>query len=166
MPRIIENVRERLLRETASQLNDRGYAAVTVRSVANACDISVGTVYNYFPAKDDMIAACMLADWEPRIRAIQDASSASAESVLETMYGELSDYAKTHAFLFGDPDALPGYAGIARRYHGVLRGQLAEPLLRFCTDTYTAEFIAEAMLTWTLAGKRFEEIYSLIGRLL
>ena len=31
---------------------------------------------------------------------------------------------------------------------------------------YFAEFLAEAMITWTLAGKSFEELYSLIQKLI
>ena len=51
MPKIIENVREELLAETKRQIGDRGYAKTTIRSVADACGIGVGTVYNHFPTK-------------------------------------------------------------------------------------------------------------------
>ena len=44
--------------------------------------------------------------------------------------------------------------------------QLAEPLRAFYADAFTAEFIAESMLTWTMAGKSFEEIYSILNKLL
>ena len=168
MPKIIENLRQRLLEETGRQLRERGYAAVTVRSVARACAIGVGTVYNYFPSKDDMIAACLLADWEGCVAAVRRAAdgAADAEPVLRALYDALSGFAAAHAALFGDPAALPGYAGFARRYHGVLRAQLAAPLRRFCRDEFTAEFIAEAMLTWTLSGRAYEEICGPLRRLL
>lgn len=166
MPKILEDVRQRLIRETASQLRERGYGAVTVRSVAQACQIAIGTVYNYFPGKDDMIAACMLERWEPRLRAIRDSGAGTGEEALRVMHRELSAYAEEYAGLFADPAAQPGYAGVARRYHAVLRSQLAQPLERFCPEEFTAQFLAEAMLTWTLAGKSFEEIYSLLCRLL
>ena len=168
MPKIIENLRQRLLEETGLQLRERGYAAVTVRSVARACAIGVGTVYNYFPSKDEMIAACMLADWEGCVAAVRRAADGApdAEPVLRALYDALSAFAAAHAALFGDPDAMPSYAGFARRYHGVLRAQLAAPLRRFCRDEFTAEFIAEAMLTWTLSGKPYEEICGPLRRLL
>ena len=168
MPKIIENLRDRLLRETALQVRNYGYAAVTVRSVATACNIAVGTVYNYFPSKDDMIAAFMLDDWVSRISAIREtaADSASAEPVLRVLYSELSAYAADHAFLFDDPAAFPGYSGFSRHYHSVLRKQLAEPLRKYCANDFASEFIAEAMLTWTMAKKDFEEIFSLVQRLL
>ena len=51
MPKIIENVREQLLAETKRQIAENGYEKTTVRSVAGACDIGVGTVYNKFSQK-------------------------------------------------------------------------------------------------------------------
>ena len=48
MPKIIDNVRKKLLDEARKQILEKGYSAVTVRSVASACNIGVGTVYNYF----------------------------------------------------------------------------------------------------------------------
>ena len=64
MPKIIENIRQNLLEEARRQVLQEGYSALTVRSVAAACGISVGTVYNYFPSKDMLIASFMLEDWQ------------------------------------------------------------------------------------------------------
>ncbi len=48
MPKIIENLRERLLAEAKRQVMESGYANTTVRSIAKACGVGTGTVYNYF----------------------------------------------------------------------------------------------------------------------
>ena len=48
MPKIIENIREKILEEAKCQVMESGYASMTIRSVANACGVGVGTVYNYF----------------------------------------------------------------------------------------------------------------------
>ena len=34
-----------------------GLRAVNVRAVADACGVAVGSIYNYFPSKDDLVAA-------------------------------------------------------------------------------------------------------------
>ena len=47
MPKIIENVKQKLMDETRRQIAECGYDAVTVRSVAKACEIGIGTVYNW-----------------------------------------------------------------------------------------------------------------------
>ncbi|MDG4862572.1 TetR/AcrR family transcriptional regulator [Streptomyces sp. T-3] len=57
-----EGLRERKKRQTRQHISDvatglflaRGFDAVTVAEVAEAADVSVNTVYNYFPAKEDL----------------------------------------------------------------------------------------------------------------
>ncbi|SDJ76869.1 TetR/AcrR family transcriptional regulator [Streptomyces indicus] len=57
-----EGLRERKKRETRQRISDiatglfleQGFTAVTVADVAEAADVSVNTVYNYFPAKEDL----------------------------------------------------------------------------------------------------------------
>jgi len=167
MPKIIDNLKPRLISEARRQVSVSGYGSVTVRSVAAACGVGVGTVYNYFPAKDALIAAVLLEDWAQcmeRVRAAGEAAS-GPEPVLRAMYEELYAFADTHSGIFRDAHALPAYAGAAAHYHAMLRMQLAEPLRPFCADTFTAEFIAESMLTWTMAGKPFEEIHSILNKL-
>ena len=63
VPKIIENVREQLLEEAKRQIRENGYSKTTIRSVAGACRLGVGTVYNYFESKDMLIASFMLEDW-------------------------------------------------------------------------------------------------------
>ncbi|MFD9464411.1 TetR/AcrR family transcriptional regulator [Streptomyces sp. NPDC060027] len=57
-----EGLRERKKRQTRQYISDvatglfleRGFDAVTVAEVADAANVSVNTVYNYFPAKEDL----------------------------------------------------------------------------------------------------------------
>ncbi|MFE2373123.1 TetR/AcrR family transcriptional regulator [Streptomyces sp. NPDC059398] len=57
-----EGLRERKKRRTRQYISDvatglfleRGFDAVTVAEVAEAAEVSVNTVYNYFPAKEDL----------------------------------------------------------------------------------------------------------------
>ncbi len=57
-----EGLRERKKRQTRQHLSDvatglfleRGFDAVTIAEIAHAADVSVNTVYNYFPAKEDL----------------------------------------------------------------------------------------------------------------
>lgn len=56
MPKILENIRELLLQEAKRQVFENGYSSLTIRSVAGACGIGVGTVYNYFESKDALVA--------------------------------------------------------------------------------------------------------------
>jgi AcrR family transcriptional regulator len=48
--------------EAARRLfGERGFEAVTVAEVARAADVSEGTVFNYFPAKEDLFYSGMVA---------------------------------------------------------------------------------------------------------
>ncbi|MEI5101520.1 TetR/AcrR family transcriptional regulator [Streptomyces sp. PmtG] len=57
-----EGLRERKKRQTKQRISDiatglfleHGFVTVTVAEVADAADVSVNTVYNYFPAKEDL----------------------------------------------------------------------------------------------------------------
>jgi AcrR family transcriptional regulator len=51
-----------LITEVAQRLfSERGFDAVTVAEVARAADVSEGTVYNYFPTKEDLFYGGMEA---------------------------------------------------------------------------------------------------------
>ena len=71
MPRIIENLKDRLIAETQKQIEENGYGALTIRSVAKACGVGIGTVYNYFQSKEELIAKHLLDDWKQCIAAIR-----------------------------------------------------------------------------------------------
>ena len=62
MPKRIENLKETILQHARQILLEEGYGALTMRAVAARCGIAVGTVYNYFPAKDMMQQACSQAE--------------------------------------------------------------------------------------------------------
>ncbi len=172
MPKIIENVRELLLAEAKRQISENGYAGTTIRSVATACGLGVGTVYNYFQSKDMLIASFMLEDWQECIQDMKQENASDSASFLRGIYVSLSGFAHTHAALFCDSDAVKTFTTVFSERHKLLREQLADVLMPSCERTthadkrFLAEFISESLLTWTMAGKSFEEIYSILNLLL
>ena len=167
MPKIIENLETRLIEEAKKQIQELGYSAVTIRSVAKACGVGVGTVYNYFPSKDALLASYLLSDWKVCVAAINAVStySDSPVPVARCIYDQLVSFSGRHQAIFRDELAAAAFAGSFSRYHTLLRSQLAAPVRKFCESDYAADFIAEALLTWTMAGKTFDEIYGMIGKL-
>ena len=168
MPKIIENLPERLAEEALRQIEESGFASMTIRSVAKGCGVGVGTVYNYFPSKDALLAAFLLADWKDCLQAIEAAKAAQPEpeAVLQAMYRQLKYYSGAHRSIFGDQSAAKIFSGTMGAYHGILRDQLAQPLVSFCTDPFRAQFAAEALLTWTMEGRSPEQLLPILLSLL
>ena len=167
MPKIIKNLESKLIAEAQKQILEQGYGAVTIRSVANACGVGVGTVYNYFSSKEELLATYLLEDWSSCITAIQAVSrySDNPAPVLRCIYDRLTDYAQRHRSIFRDEAAFAAFAASFGKYHRLLRSQLASPLRKFCESDFASEFIAESLLAWTMEGTSFDEILGMIGKL-
>lgn len=167
MPKIIKNLESRLTEEARKQIAESGYSAVTIRSVATACGVGVGTVYNYFPSKEALVASYLLSDWNECVADIAAVSNSSEhnEPVVRRMYDQLHAYAVRHSSVFRDKTAAATMVGSFGYYHSMLRSQLASYLLKFCDIDFAAEFIAEAVLVWTMDGREFDEIYGVVRKL-
>ena len=167
MPKIIKDLESRLIGEAQKQIEEAGYSTMTIRSIAKACGVGVGTVYNYFPSKEALIATYLLEDWKNCVAAIQAVSTCSdiPRPVVLCMYDQLGSFVGRHMAIFRDESAVAGFTGSFSQYHALLRSQLASPLRKFCSDDFSALFIAESLLTWSMAGKSFDEIYEILKKL-
>ena len=167
MPKIIENLKDRLIAEAEKQIEESGYGAVTIRSVAKACGVGVGTVYNYFPSKEALIATHLLVDWMECVDTITRTAKTATDPkpVLQCVYLQLVSFADRHQAIFRDEAAAASFAGSFSQYHDRLRSQLASPLRKFCDSDFTAQFVAESLLTWSMAGKSFDTIYEILKKL-
>ena len=167
MPKIIENLKDRLIAEAEKQIEASGYNAVNIRSVAKACGVGVGTVYNYFPSKDALIATHLLVDWKLCMDTITRTAESATDPkpVLRCVYQQLVSFADRHQAIFRDEAAAASFAGSFSQYHDRLRSQLASPLRKFCDSDFTAQFVAESLLTWSVAGKSFDAIYEILKKL-
>ena len=74
--------KEEILYVCLSIIQNDGLEAVNIRNVAKKCNISVGTVYNYFDSKYNLLAAAVESVW-------QDIFSFS-----ETSFNSFSDFAE------------------------------------------------------------------------
>ena len=174
MPKIIENIREKLLEEAKKQVLEQGYSAMTIRSVATACGVGVGTVYNYFPSKDMLVASFMLEDWMLCLQNIEQGQqrAETPRDALYCIYIELQNYKEKFTALFSDENAEASYSASSHQRHGMLRSQLSAPIRKWMIKQdkvdgdFLADFIAENMLTWTMADYDFEQIANVLLQLL
>ncbi|MFH8348588.1 TetR/AcrR family transcriptional regulator [Streptomyces sp. NPDC018045] len=90
-----EGLRERKKRQTRQHISDvatglfleRGFDAVTIAEIAEVCEVSINTVYNYFPAKEDLFMdrGAGLVDRLARSVRGRDAGESAAAAVLREL---------------------------------------------------------------------------------
>ena len=174
MPKIIENIREKLLEEAKRQVMELGYSSMTIRSVASACGVGVGTVYNYFPSKDILIASFILEDWFICKQAIDEGcrENMTTEMALRSIYDGLNIFLSKYEVLFKDESAGVAFsASFSKERHKMLCNQIAQPLLPFCQKQtrvkaeFLAEFVAESLLNWACSEASFEDVKSVLLQL-
>ncbi|MPN09273.1 hypothetical protein SDC9_156562 [bioreactor metagenome] len=95
LPKVIENIRERILKMAKNTLLSDGYDRLSLRGVSRQCNIAVGTIYNYFPSKIALITAIMLEDWTDQTEKMQNAcaNAENAEAGIQSIFASLHEFA-------------------------------------------------------------------------
>lgn len=55
--------KEEILQTSRELMQQQGWSAITIRSVAAGCKVSVGSIYNYFDSKEQLIEATVESVW-------------------------------------------------------------------------------------------------------
>ena len=174
MPKIIDGLREDILSSARKILFSGGYNAFTMRAVADACHVAVGTVYNYFDSKVMVVAEVILEDWKAALLHMD--ASVRGETPLEGLrriFEELMVFYDQYDALWKEyaaGNAAPPLQGV---YHLRLVEQLAEkiaavlaPCAPLCSPVLP-EFLAETFLNAAGRGRtRFDELAPVFERLL
>jgi AcrR family transcriptional regulator len=95
MPKIVDHAqyRKQLLMNCFDLFADKGYAAITMRQIAQGLGVSTGTLYHYFPSKEvlfEQFVEEMSARDLAQIATALEAATSPAER-LEIGYGYLAD---------------------------------------------------------------------------
>lgn len=56
--------RQEILKVSRELMAQKGWPAVNIRGVAGACGVSVGSIYNYFASKEDLVGAVVESVWQ------------------------------------------------------------------------------------------------------
>ncbi|MCB5910876.1 TetR/AcrR family transcriptional regulator [Streptomyces pinistramenti] len=116
-----EGLRERKKRQTRQYLSDvatglfleRGFDAVTIAEIAEAAEVSVNTVYNYFPAKEDLFFDRSKGVLDRLSRFVR--GRAAGESAAVAVLRELRDEVEAVSPRVG---LMEGYGRFMRVVHG------------------------------------------------
>ncbi|MFB7208373.1 TetR/AcrR family transcriptional regulator [Streptomyces sp. NPDC056255] len=106
-----EGLRERKKRQTRQHLSDvatglfleRGFDAVTIAEIARAADVSVNTVYNYFPTKEDLFLdrGRSIVDRLSRYVRGRDRGESAADAVLRELRIQVEGVSPTVGLMEG-----------------------------------------------------------------
>ena len=176
MPKIIEDVREDVLALSRRILLEEGPQALVIRRVASDLGLATGTIYNYFPSKDVLLAEIMLEDWQGLSTDFEKKlPGLSGIDGLAVLYGLVEEYSARFAPTW---QTYTGNVEVRRRqYHGVLVRQIArymDILFGFSNRPGTSgkgippeTFLAELVLYFASEGQRpFEDIKSYLINLI
>lgn len=94
MPKVLTNVKEDICRVTRQILNEDGYEQLSTRGISTRCGIALGTIYNYYKTKDEIIEEIVMSDWELTNRRMDHLLNSEADSFtkLEGIFNLLRDF--------------------------------------------------------------------------
>jgi len=96
MPKVIENVEEKTFKNVIDLINENGFKNTSMKMIADKTGIAVGTLYNYFSNKEEMIFHVIKKSWKQTFKKLDSIlnENLSAEKKLEefiiTLYKEIS----------------------------------------------------------------------------
>ena len=64
LAKMIENPKQLILNKSKEILYTEGYKKLSMRNIAKACNIAIGTIYNYYSTKKDLVIEMMTEYWE------------------------------------------------------------------------------------------------------
>lgn len=94
MPKILTNVKPDIYKATKQMLNQDGYDKLSIRGIAKECGIGMGTIYNYFKSKDEIIIEIVLDDWNMVLKRMDNVieSDKSVMEKLTIVYKQLNEF--------------------------------------------------------------------------
>lgn len=147
--------KEDILRASRELIQQQGWAAVNIRSVAAACGVSVGSIYNYFGSKTELVGAAVESVWceifhEPQDAAVFADARACVRWMFQRMeYGcrQYPGFFTLHSLGFMGPDKPDGRRRMQQTWQHIRQG-LCEVLRRDANirpDAFNSQFTPEKL---------------------
>lgn len=145
--------KEEILKTSRELIRRQGWPAVSIRSVAASCGVSVGSIYNYFDSKTDLIGATVESVWcEIFHRPEDDAVFQDVEACVAWMYQRMAygcerypGFFTLHSLGFLREDKTAGKQRMQQTWQHILAGlrSVLKQDVRIRPDAFTEQFTAE-----------------------
>lgn len=156
MPKIIEQLYDKIIEVTKEELEVVGYDNLKLRNIANKCDIAVGTIYNYFKSKEYLVAIILSAEWNTSIEELKNAFSNSCilKDVIKLIYLTVEKFYFKYKKVFDTyTRSDESFSDNYKSYHVVLRKQITDLIVTgletnsYQYDDSSLPIISEIILT-------------------
>ncbi len=180
MPKVLQRSREDMLEIARNILIEKGYDACTMREVAAACGVSVGTMYTYFSSKNALIVHAVAAEWFDVLEGVKSKCGLYTDAVdgLSQFYEHIRRFALRYRTVFlhvsnmASPDAYyqKGSRLLLDQVSGVVSLLLVP--VRCENDNALCDFLANVLLIYVQKavaqedGSSFDQIRPFISKLL
>ena len=145
--------KEEILKTSRELIQQQGWSAVNIRSVAAACGVSVGSIYNYFDSKAELVGATVESVWceifhRPEDGAVFEDTQACIAWMYERMeygYKQYPGFFTLHSLGFMREDKSDGKRRMQQTWQHILEG-LCSVLKRdtnIRADAFTEQFTVE-----------------------
>lgn len=145
--------KEEILQASRELIRQQGWSAVNIRSVAAACGVSVGSIYNYFDSKAALMSAAVESVWCEIFHRPEDgAVFRDTLACITWLYGrmeygckEYPGFFNLHSLGFLGEERSQGKQQMQQTWQHILDG-LCSVLQRDANvrpDAFTAQFTAE-----------------------
>jgi AcrR family transcriptional regulator len=135
MPKIIENIRERIVEKAFGLFIMEGYDGVNTARIAEECHIGAGTLFNYFPTK-----------WELLLEVLEEVRKRGTENFIEMMLEVDEEEERVHRMVSGMYFFIDRLGKLDREFFLYLLSQSEESLEKLkCHDQEEEAVMINAM---------------------
>ncbi|WP_367924930.1 TetR/AcrR family transcriptional regulator [uncultured Ruthenibacterium sp.] len=145
--------KEEILKISRKLIQQQGWSAVNIRSVATACGVSVGSIYNYFDSKAALVGATVESVWceifhRPEDGVVFQDTQACIAWMYERMeYGckQYPGFFTLHSLGFMREDKSDGKRRMQQTWQHILEGlcSVLKRDVKIRPDAFTEQFTAE-----------------------
>lgn len=93
--------RENILMKSKEMVAEHGLQSINMRAVAEKCDVAIGSVYNYFPSKNDLLIATVASIWrELLFDAVEDTAQLSFTENVKSLFFKIKKGEEKYPLFF------------------------------------------------------------------
>ncbi|MBQ6146056.1 MAG: TetR/AcrR family transcriptional regulator [Clostridia bacterium] len=162
MPKIIEDLENRILCAARQRLLGGDLSSFSARGIAEDCGIAVGTIYNYYRDKESLMGAVMAQDWQAELMKAgeQIAAAPSVEVGVLCLYEAIRAFSQAYENVWTSVPTGEGFGAMYRTRHKLLlsqiEGQLSALYARFGPTPEPGRLILLAELI--IAASQHQEV--------